>query len=43
LSKKEKIKEKCNLANEPERQQFEELSPVKTERHYLKKRLPSID
>lgn len=30
-------REKCNLANEPERQQCEELSPVKTERHYLKK------
>jgi len=40
---KKKIKEKCNMANEPERQQFEELSPVKTERHYLKKRLLSID
>lgn len=38
-----KIKEKCNMANEPERQQFEELSPIKTEKHYLKKRFLSID
>lgn len=36
-------KKKCNMANEPGRQQYEELYPVKTEKHYLRKWLPSID
>ena len=43
LYQKAKAKTKMWHRNEPGRKQYEELYQVKTEKHYLRKWLPSID